>query len=255
MVKYKVALLVKDVQNLSVLNKYLITKLSFNKYIDICLIAQNNSNKVSFISKIHKKLKFWGVVYFCEYLFSYPFRFFFITYHSKKIDNYFFNKIFYSDDLIIKFSGTKDEVLHYLNNNNFNLIIQAGYGILNRSFVSSCKSLIINLHHGIASKIRGVDSLLWAFYYNRIDMLGGTIHEIDQGIDTGRILKFIYPVKFNINSSFHDVFIEITEIAFSEIADLSKNDSSTVAFYPNSKGIYKSSISGFKILKFLIINR
>jgi hypothetical protein len=255
MVKYKVALLVKDVHNLSFLNKYLITKLSSNKNICICLIAQNNSNNVSIISKLNKKLKFWGIVYFSEYIISYPFRFFYIAYQSKKIDNYFNSKILYSDDLIIKFSGTKDEVLQYLNSNNFNLIIQAGYGILNRSFVSSCKSLILNLHHGIASNIRGVDSLLWAFYYNRIDMLGGTIHEIDEGIDTGRILKFVYPVKFNINSSFYDVFIEITEIAFNEIVYLSKNDFSNVVFYPNIKGIYKSSISGFKILKFLIVNR
>jgi folate-dependent phosphoribosylglycinamide formyltransferase PurN len=256
MEKYNIALLVSDVNKLSFLNNYLLSKIHSDSRLNIILISKIKTHKSSIFSRINKKFKFWGVFYLVEYFLTYPVRFFYFKYQFYKIEKELLLNFDHKQLEVSKFCGSDNEVVNFLKNNSFNLIIQAGYGILNSSLIKSCNSLIINLHHGVASEIRGVDSLMWAFYFRNSNMLGGTIHEIDEGIDTGRILKYIYPINSDINSKFYQVYVEITQIAFDEIKNIidyviSEND---LSFSQNSKGLYKSSISGYRVLKVLIRN-
>lgn len=47
---------------------------------------------------------------------------------------------------------------------------------------------LINMHRGIATRYRGLDSDLWAVYHKDWDNIGGTVHMIDADLDTGPIL-------------------------------------------------------------------
>jgi folate-dependent phosphoribosylglycinamide formyltransferase PurN len=51
----------------------------------------------------------------------------------------------------------------------------------------------INVHYGIAPYYRGTNTLFWALYYNDFGHLGGCIHHLANGIDTGNLLTEIYP--------------------------------------------------------------
>jgi Formyl transferase len=69
------------------------------------------------------------------------------------------------------------------------IIIQAGAGILKQNIFSIATKATINLHHGIAPEIRGIESTFWCMYYGIRDKIGVTCHFIDATLDTGVIVE------------------------------------------------------------------
>lgn len=67
------------------------------------------------------------------------------------------------------------------------LIIQSGAGILKENIFS--KAATINVHHGLAPDIRGIESTLWCMLYGITDKIGVTCHFIDKYIDTGAVIS------------------------------------------------------------------
>ena len=65
------------------------------------------------------------------------------------------------------------------------LILVFGTGILKKETFSIPKKGSINIHTGITPNYRGSKSEFWALYNNQPELVGYTIHCIDQGIDTG----------------------------------------------------------------------
>lgn len=49
----------------------------------------------------------------------------------------------------------------------------------------------INLHMGISPYYRGSACNFWAQYDNRYSLIGGTIHKISRGLDSGDIIKIV----------------------------------------------------------------
>ena len=47
---------------------------------------------------------------------------------------------------------------------------------------------MINVHRGILPNYRGLDSDLWAIYNDDFENIGVTLHEINEGLDTGKVL-------------------------------------------------------------------
>ena len=52
---------------------------------------------------------------------------------------------------------------------------------------------IVNLHGGLSPEYRGADCTFWALYNGAPEKIGCTIHFIDQGIDTGKLIAHISP--------------------------------------------------------------
>ncbi|HND51214.1 MAG TPA: formyltransferase family protein [Pirellulaceae bacterium] len=46
-----------------------------------------------------------------------------------------------------------------------------------------------NLHYGLAPEYRGEGGLFWPLYFGELDRVGVTLHEIDDGVDTGRTIE------------------------------------------------------------------
>jgi methionyl-tRNA formyltransferase len=52
---------------------------------------------------------------------------------------------------------------------------------------------IVNLHGGLSPEYRGADCTFWALYNGEPEKVGCTIHFIDEGIDTGRLIAHVSP--------------------------------------------------------------
>lgn len=68
-------------------------------------------------------------------------------------------------------------------------IVLAGYmRIIGHTLLNAYKQNIINIHPSLLPKYRGVDALGQALA-NHDTLLGITVHYVDEGVDTGRIIK------------------------------------------------------------------
>ncbi len=68
------------------------------------------------------------------------------------------------------------------------VMVRVSGGILYRRTFSLARITTLNIHHGVAPRIRGMWSISWGIIEGRDDWIGATLHEIDDGIDTGRVL-------------------------------------------------------------------
>ena len=90
---------------------------------------------------------------------------------------------------------------------NYDLVISYGYRyILSKQQLEKCLQEPINLHTSYLPWNRGAHPNFWAFYDNTPH--GVSIHLIDEGIDTGKILLQKL-VKFNKEISFYDSYKQL----------------------------------------------
>ncbi|OIP11713.1 MAG: formyl transferase [Betaproteobacteria bacterium CG2_30_68_42] len=52
---------------------------------------------------------------------------------------------------------------------------------------------IVNLHGGLSPEYRGADCTFWALYNGEPERIGCTLHFIDAGIDTGKLIAHVSP--------------------------------------------------------------
>ena len=64
-----------------------------------------------------------------------------------------------------------------------------GTGIIKNSLLNTAKVCFINAHCSLLPEYRGTRSEFWQCYNQDYENVGVTFHEIDSGIDTGRILN------------------------------------------------------------------
>lgn len=71
------------------------------------------------------------------------------------------------------------------------LVIVSGTGII-RAPVLRAAPPMVNIHTGITPLYRGAHGAVWAVIREDLKNVGVTVHQIDPGIDTGRILRQVY---------------------------------------------------------------
>jgi folate-dependent phosphoribosylglycinamide formyltransferase PurN len=69
------------------------------------------------------------------------------------------------------------------------VIVVSGTRIIGRETLATIDVPIINLHAGITPLYRGVHGGYWALAEGRTELAGSTVHFIDEGIDTGSVIK------------------------------------------------------------------
>ena len=72
------------------------------------------------------------------------------------------------------------------------IVAFTGGGIIRESTIERSGDGILNCHMGSLPYFRGMDVVEWPLLKNRIDCLGFTIHFMDNGIDTGDILRVFH---------------------------------------------------------------
>jgi methionyl-tRNA formyltransferase len=68
-----------------------------------------------------------------------------------------------------------------------------GTSLLRGETLTVARLGIVNLHGGLSPDYRGADCTFWALYNGEPDRVGCTIHYIDAGIDTGRLIAHVCP--------------------------------------------------------------
>ena len=69
------------------------------------------------------------------------------------------------------------------------LVVVCGTRIIGAKTLRSVRSPIINYHAGITPAYRGVHGGYWALAEQRPDLVGSTVHLVDEGIDTGGVVE------------------------------------------------------------------
>jgi methionyl-tRNA formyltransferase len=105
---------------------------------------------------------------------------------------------------------------------NKDLIIAFGYRhIIDKKIISNLKHPIINLHISLLPNNRGAHPNFWSLVENK--KTGVTIHEIDNGVDTGPIIAQ-KKIKFNIKLKNQDTFKKTYKILIRNIENLFKEN-------------------------------
>lgn len=73
------------------------------------------------------------------------------------------------------------------------LICVFGTSLIRSELLSRGRLGIVNLHGGLSPDYRGADCTFWALYNREPEKVGCTLHWIDAGIDTGRLIAHICP--------------------------------------------------------------
>ncbi|MCK5851406.1 phosphoribosylglycinamide formyltransferase [bacterium] len=82
----------------------------------------------------------------------------------------------------------EQEVINFLKPYNLNYVVLAGFmRILSPLFVHTYKNKIINIHPADTTQFQGVGGYEWA-YENQLKTTKITVHYVDEGVDTGRII-------------------------------------------------------------------
>lgn len=76
-----------------------------------------------------------------------------------------------------------------IKNAGIDILILAQSGIIGKGLIEAPRIGVINAHPGILPYYRGIDCPLWAIHDNAFDKIGNTLHWVDSGIDTGRIIS------------------------------------------------------------------
>jgi methionyl-tRNA formyltransferase len=76
---------------------------------------------------------------------------------------------------------------------NPDLICVFGTSLIRGDLLQEGRLGIINLHGGLSPEYRGADCTFWALYNGEPEKVGCTLHYIDAGIDTGRLIAHISP--------------------------------------------------------------
>lgn len=90
---------------------------------------------------------------------------------------------------VIQVTSVNDKItMHSLQELDPDIVVVNGTRIISRQILNSIKARFINTHVGITPKYRGVHGGYWAIANNDDENCGVTIHFVDAGIDTGKII-------------------------------------------------------------------
>jgi len=73
------------------------------------------------------------------------------------------------------------------------LLCVFGTSLIRGNLLKEGRLGIANLHGGLSPEYRGADCTFWALYNGEPEKVGCTLHYIDAGIDTGRLIAHISP--------------------------------------------------------------
>ena len=97
-------------------------------------------------------------------------------------------------DLVISVPHINDpEVVRLADRLQPDLIAVFGTSLIRGPLLTRGRLGVVNLHGGLSPEYRGADCTFWALYNEEPEKVGCTLHFIDAGIDSGRLIAHICP--------------------------------------------------------------
>ena len=81
-----------------------------------------------------------------------------------------------------------EETIRFLQELQASVVVVSGTRIIAARVLNCVPAVFINMHAGITPMYRGVHGGYWALVEHDVEACGVTVHEVDTGVDTGRIL-------------------------------------------------------------------
>jgi folate-dependent phosphoribosylglycinamide formyltransferase PurN len=94
-----------------------------------------------------------------------------------------------ADRVLAVLSANSLEVIAALRELDPAVVVINGTRILSRELLASVGAPFVNLHAGITPLYRGVHGGYWALVEGNRDRCGVTVHLVDEGVDTGSVLR------------------------------------------------------------------
>ena len=91
-------------------------------------------------------------------------------------------------DILEVLDINSDQVRNFIRAKAPQLVVVSGAPLLKECILEAAEGRIINLHPGYAPQYRGRYGSFWPIYNKEPELVGTTIHFVDRGVDTGRIL-------------------------------------------------------------------
>jgi folate-dependent phosphoribosylglycinamide formyltransferase PurN len=85
-------------------------------------------------------------------------------------------------------SANDQAVIDLIRSLDPSVVVVNGTRILSRDVLAATRAPFINMHAGITPAYRGVHGGYWALAERRPELVGTTVHRVDEGIDTGAII-------------------------------------------------------------------
>lgn len=91
--------------------------------------------------------------------------------------------------LKIRVSNVNDRsCIEALKSANPDVVVINGTDVIRKNVLDSIKSPFVNIHCGLTPDYRGVHGAFWAIWQGRSDRVGVTVHLVDAGVDTGKVI-------------------------------------------------------------------
>jgi methionyl-tRNA formyltransferase len=85
------------------------------------------------------------------------------------------------------------EVVRWLDDLQPDLVCVFGTSLIRGSLLEGGRLGIVNLHGGLSPEYRGADCTFWALHNGEPEKVGCTLHYINAGIDTGKLIAHVCP--------------------------------------------------------------
>jgi hypothetical protein len=235
-----------------------------DRFDDVHIVAvQPSPNGVSSWATFRRKIKRLGVFPALEVITGYPAQRLFAKLDRDELERLLGNLPrphcnLTSLPIAVVSTVNGDDAVDAMNELNPDVIIQAGAGILKRRIFSCARIGTLNMHHGIAPLIRGMNSIYWALWEREPSWIGATIHLIDDGIDTGAVLAYAPIRQRSKREGFPSLFSRATEDGVTQLlAVLERLVDGDVWRVPVPVGrqVYRSTFSGWKMTWIAIRSR
>jgi folate-dependent phosphoribosylglycinamide formyltransferase PurN len=93
-----------------------------------------------------------------------------------------------AEKLIKVSSVNAEETIRALQELQPSVVVVSGTRIIAARVLNCVPAVFINVHAGITPMYRGVHGGYWALVENNVEACGVTVHQVDSGVDTGRVL-------------------------------------------------------------------
>jgi methionyl-tRNA formyltransferase len=118
-------------------------------------------------------------------------------YAGNKEAEYFFEDrppIFIREELVTRVPYINHpKVTELARQRNPDVIAVFGTTLIKPPLLGQGRLGMVNLHGGLSPEYRGADCTFWALYNGEPEKVGCTLHYIDAGIDTGRLIAHVCP--------------------------------------------------------------
>lgn len=106
-------------------------------------------------------------------------------------------------------SVNSDEVIDLISKESPDVIVINGTSIISKKVLSTITCPVINMHAGITPMYRGVYGGYWSLVNKDVANCGVTVHLVDAGIDTGKVL---YQTRIEISSKDNFVVYSVKQM-------------------------------------------